>query len=198
IYSGVENLELSGWFYDVDTISSIAYADGVYSKELENLSYEIGLQFANFGELDVSLVDGSVYGAMASLSFNNLTLSGAYNSSSNDDGKFAINGFGGGPYFTSMDEMTIDGINDAKAYMIGLGYNLSSIMPHDVAIDLAYGVFEDGDNLQETKEMDIVLSGNLTNELSMEVIYANIEDDKDSLNDDLNFDRVVARVNYSF
>ena len=198
IYSGIADTEIGAWYYGVDEISDIAYLDATYSKELGEVGVEIAGQVANLSEQSGSGVDGTVFGLSGAVSFSGLTLSAGYNSASNDAGKSAINGFGGGPYFTSMDEMTIDGLEDATAYLIGAEYDMSNLGLEGVSASVAYGSFEDGNDAQSTSELDVVVGAELSDNLDFELIYATLEDDKDSTNSDLNFDRVLARVNYNF
>ncbi len=198
IYSGLANTEIGAWYYGVDEIADIAYLDATYSMELDSIELEISGQYANLSQSNQSGVDGDVFGLSASVAFEGLSLSGAYNKASNSDGSSVINGFGGGPYFTSMDEMTIDGLEDAKAYLIGAEYDFSNLGLDGISLGVAYGVFEDSINAQETNEMDIVVAGEVAENVDFELIYASLEDDIDSKTPDFNFDRLLVRVNYNF
>ncbi|MDD2949280.1 MAG: OprD family outer membrane porin [Sulfuricurvum sp.] len=121
VNESIENLALQGWYYCADKVADLYYADAVYTIAFsETMGLELSGQFAAFRE-DEDIngnktgISGKVYGVGAAFNVGALTLGAAYNKGTNKDGKVPPIGFGGGPYMTSMEEMTIEGMNDVKA-----------------------------------------------------------------------------------
>jgi hypothetical protein len=200
LYEGFENLAVQGWVYDIDNMTQLFYADATYGMEGgEDYAFEFGVQFATFDEEGASATDGNAYGISAAVSRTNMTLSIAYNKTSNDAGDSVTNGFGGGPYFTSMDEMTIGDLSDAEAYIIGAEFDLSERVVDGLGVSVAHGHFEDeGRATTDTDELDIVVSYALGDHLDAELIYANVDNDAAPNDADTNFDRYLLRINYNF
>ena len=117
IYEYAKNSELSLWYNYIDDMATIVYAEmiGIYFTDIENLHLDYGLQASHIEELENSGVDGNVFGALAILHYNGFFLGGAYNISLSDAGKSVSNGFGGGPYYTSLDEASISAVSEAYA-----------------------------------------------------------------------------------
>ena len=188
--------EMQLWVYNLGGTSRISYMDAIYAKEYKSgLSIESGIQFGFYNELEDSGVDGGAYGLKLDLSYADLTLSAALNVVDTRDGKSIVLGHGGGPYFTSMEEMTIDAINDVNAYVFGVGYNF---LP-DLSLNYAYGHFlgnEMGVEL-DIDEQDLVLSFE-QEDWDFELSYANINDRFRSGSESASFDRLLMRANYNF
>lgn len=199
-YEGFENLVLQGWVYDIDNRAQIFYADAAYGIEInKEHSYELGIQFASFDEETASNVDGSAYGLSGAVNMANMTFSAAYNATSNDAGKSATNGFGGGPYFTSMDEMTIDGLTDAEAWLVGAEFDLGGLIIPGLGVGIAFGHFEDENKVTtNTDEMNLVASYAFDDHFDAELIYADVDNDADPTDVDTNFSRYLLRLNYNF
>jgi hypothetical protein len=114
------------------------------------------------------------------------------------------NGFGGGPYLTSMEEMTIDGVEDVEAYRIAIDFDMEKIGLSGLTLSASYGDFESTPADMKIEEIDIAAAyeiGNLTAEIS----YAMIDDaNKNTLADDQDmpydggYDRFLARLTYNF
>ena len=111
-YEYAKDSEASFWYNYIDGMAAIAYAEvvGIYFINGQNVHLDYGLQLSSIEELENSNVDGEVLGVMAIMHYNGAFLAGAYNASFSDDGKYVSNGFGGGPYYTSLDEATISAI----------------------------------------------------------------------------------------
>ena len=196
VYEGVENLLLQGWYYDIDKIGGAAYADTAYVLELsEAMAFEAAVQGACFDESDASGIDGNAFGAMAAFGFGPAVVSTGYNKASNDTGKAVTNGFGGGPYFTSMEEMTIDGLNDAEAYMVGAELDFADLGIEGLVLAAAYASFESGSG-DEADEIDVIVGYALNEQFEAEVSYAEIDDARDTLDGD--WSRWLVRLNYNF
>ena len=206
-YEYAKDSEMSFWYNYIDGMSAIAYAEivGVYFINTEGLHIDYGVQFSSITELDDSNVDGDVFGAMAIMHYKGAFLGGAYNASYSDAGKFVTDGFGGGPYYTSLDEATIAAIsegaatsgnpatdNDAQAFRVGAGYEFENIGAQGLVFELVYGeLYNDHGKI---KEKDVVLTYDITDRWYGEAVYSNYES---SCNNNT-FDRGIVRIDYSF
>ena len=193
-----ENIELQAWYYGFDKLTDVVYIDGIYEDTYnDDTTVSFGLQFANYSQRDSSNVEGTVYGATSSISYEPLTVTLAYNSvvDSNIEESIVI-GYGGGPYFTSMEEMTIDKISDAQAYVASIDFE-----PLDkLVLSYAFGHFDGkvAASDVEYEEHDIILTYQFYERLDIEASYADIQNKKQSGADDAGYNRTLVRMNYNF
>lgn len=186
-----QNQAYQAWYYDFDESHQQVYFDMSYTRG----DLEAGFQYSNFNESNNSSVDGSVYGVSVAYTIDKLSLSAAVNDVSNNSGEAVSLGLGGGNFFTSMDELTIDGITDVSSYLIAADYSISD----DLSISLAFGHFEDGKKLtSDIDETDFVVSYAFNDKADIELIHANVNNDAAPTDVDTNFSRQVLRVNYHF
>ena len=186
-----QNQAYQAWYYDFDKSHQQVYFDMSYTRG----DLEAGFQYSNFNESNNSSVDGAVYGVSIAYTIDKLSLNAAINEASNGSGQSVSNGLGGGNFFTSMDELTIDGITDASSYLIGADYSVTD----DLSISLAFGHFEDGRKAtSDIDETDLVVNYVINDKTDVEYIFANVSNDAASTDVDTNFRRQVLRVNYRF
>ena len=186
-----QNQAYQAWYYDFDKSHQQVYFDMSYTRG----DLEAGFQYSNFNESSNSSVDGAVYGVRVAYTMDKLSLNAAINEVSNGSGQSVSNGLGGGNFFTSMDELTIDGITDASSYLIGADYSVTD----DLSISLAFGHFEDGKKVtSDIDETDFVVNYAINDKTDVEYIYADVSNDAASTDVDTNFKRQVLRVNYHF
>ncbi len=126
-YEGVQDLALGAWYYNLKDgeIDSIAYLEANYEKELGDMTYGVGLQYAKESYLNDA--DAKVYSGTLSATENNigLTLSTAY-SKAKDNG--ASSGFGGGPFFSNSEYLILDNAGkDGTALWYGAEYDASKV-----------------------------------------------------------------------
>lgn len=174
VFEGIENIELQAWYYDARGTGKIAYLEATH----ETGRFSIGAQYGDQSDetKDGTGPEGDVIGAAATLSSAGFTLSAAYNKVSGT----VINGFGGGPFFTSADDHTIEGVEDQKATAVGLEYGgIEGLSLVVLAVD-----FDKGED-----ETDYVASWDIKEDLNAELVYT-----------DMNADGNIARlmVNYLF
>jgi len=200
----IENLAVQGWYYGIDNIANVLYADATYAIELsEKSGIEVAAQYGHFNELQNSTIDGNVYGIGATYNIDMLTLGAAYNTVSSGSGKAIANGFGGGPYFTSMEEMTIDGLEDAKAYQFNAELDLSDAGIEGARLAALYGKFKGKTEGLDAKvsEYDVVLAYDINENLCADMSYATIDDKNKNTGDsgsDGAYERFLFRLSYSF
>jgi len=204
VNESIENLALQGWYYGIDNIANVLYADATYAMELSETSgIEVAAQYGHFNELQNSTIDGSVYGAGVNYNIGMLTVGAAYNRVSSGSGKAIVNGFGGGPYFTSMEEMTIDGLEDAKAYQFNAELDLSDAGIEGARLAALYGKFKGKTGGLDAKvsEFDVVLAYDINKNVCADMSYATIDDKNKNTGDsgtDGGYDRFLLRLSYSF
>ncbi|MEJ2618849.1 MAG: OprD family outer membrane porin [Candidatus Thiodiazotropha sp.] len=174
LYEGVEQLTAQAWYYRGSDYASLIYLDAVYQSD----DYTVGMQFGSQSDdrSDDSGPDGEVWGITADYTIADVTLTAAYNSVSGT----VTNGFGGGPYFTSADDHTIDGTEDQKETALGVEY--SGLNAH--TLGLFHVDFKHGAN-----ETDYYANYDMDDQLAIELIYTDMHEDGD-------FVRLIA--NYGF
>lgn len=202
----IENLAIQGWYYNIDEVADAMYADVTYTIPFsETVGLELSAQAANFTEEKESGLDGNVYGVGAAFNISGVTLGAAYNKASNDEGKVVANGFGGGPYMTSMEEMTIDGFEDVSAYQLSAELDMANVGLKGLSFTALYGDFKSTPADMHVREIDVIAAYEISEALSAEVSYAMVDDkNKNTAVDEFDvaydggYDRFLVRLNYNF
>ena len=199
-YEYAKNSEAIFWYNYIDKMSAIAYGEvvGIYFIEGDGFHFDYGIQVSNIKELNNSNIAGTVLGAMSILHYKGLFFGGAYNVAIVDDGESITDGFGGGPYYTSLDEATITAISEAapgdkaQAYRIGGGYEFENIGLDGLVVELVYGKLYNKNG--HIKEKDAILTYEMNDSLNLETTYTKY---KSSCSKN-SFDRVLVRLEYNF
>lgn len=202
----IENLRLQGWYYSVDKLADLYYADATYTIAFnEQIGLELGTQFAHFSEGKDAAgiptnIDGNVYGLKAELGIGIFTVGAAYNRGTNGSGKAPTNGFGGGPYMTSMEEWTIDGMKDPKAYQLNASVDLGCVGIDGLTLSTLYGSFKSNPMNVKVNEFDLIATYGISETLSADITYATIDDRNGNADGGNNagYDRFMARLHYAF
>ena len=195
------NLEMQAWYYGFDKEADIIYLNSEYIWNAnEKSSVFIGLQYAQYEERASSQVDGHVYGGDFGFTYKKLNFNLAYNNVTASQNKTITIGYGGGPYYTSMEEMTIDSMNSATAYVMGLDIDFSSILIKDLGLSYSFGHFDGKDSSAdvEYEEHDIVASYTVSENFDLEASFALVNDKKNSGANDGGYKRTLIRMNYYF
>ncbi len=192
--------ELSFWYNYIDEMSAIAYSEmaGIYFLSGDGFHIDYGFQASNIQDLRSSGVAGNVFGTMLLLHYNGVYFGGAYNIALVENGNYVTNGFGGGPYYTSLDEATIAAISevsqqDSEAFRFATGYDFANVGLDGMTFEIVYGEGYSSDVFR-VKEKDLILTYEMSDKLYFEAIYAN-HASSDNMND---FDRIFVRAAYSF
>jgi hypothetical protein len=174
VYEGIDKLALQGWYYLGRDFANLLYLDAIYEAD----SFTLGAQFGSQSDEtnDNSGPDGDVWGITGSYTLYDVSLIAAYN----DVSGTVSNGFGGGPYFTSADDHTIDGVEDQKATALGIEYGGIETL----TVGLLHVDFEAGED-----ETDYYASYEINEQFGVELIYTDMHNDG-------NFVRLMA--NYGF
>lgn len=200
--------EFNGWVYAADLLFDLGYLEAAGHYYFSpSLHLEWGVQYAKMAARDASGIAGSVYGAMALLHAKNVYFGGAYNRADVASGSFVTNGFGGGPYYTSLDESTIAGVSElapghnVSAYRIGGGADIAW-WRHDedegLHLEAVYGRFDLSDTDIAVKESDFLVGLGWDESFRLDALFANFDIDNTPDPDYSDFQRYWIRVDYSF
>lgn len=193
----IEGLALQGWYYRVDRLADIRYADAVYGFSLSGgAGVELSVQYARMDERSGNGLDGEVCGAGVMFDTDTLTVGAAYNRV----GKSVTNGFGGGPYLSSMEEWTLEGMSDARAYRLSAEMHMEAAGIDGLSLTAQYGVFKSDTDGTEVDEFDLIAVYELSEKLSADVSYAVIDDRYNNAEGgtDAGYSRFLARISYNF
>jgi hypothetical protein len=202
VYEGIDDLSLSAWYYNYDDIADIFYGEIGYNYNInENIEVSLGVQYdtstASGDEL-LGEQSSDTFGAIANLDFKDIGVKAllAYNQESDESGATGLS-LGGGAFFTSMEDQTIDALgSDGTALLAGMSYQFSTIGFDGLVGGFAYGMFEAEDSEQyETAELDLVMEYTVNDKISVVMAYSDIDDKTDS-DEDYNQLRVLANYNF--
>jgi len=193
-YEGVKDLALQGWYYNLKDgeIDSIAYLEANYEKELGDMTYGVGLQYAKESYLNDA--DANIYSGTLSATVNKigLTLSTAY-SKAKDNG--ASSGFGGGPFFSNSEYLILDNAGkDGTALWYGAEYDASKVGIEGLTVGLEY-VTLTNEAKKEATEADLVLSYEMNDAFEIHAIASNLKGHNVG-EDDAKHLRVFANYNF--
>ena len=153
IYEGIENSTLQAWHYKLDDVA-FNYFEAGYKNKQFNLAAQYTTQDS----------DNSAFGLQGGVNISDLTLTTAYNKVS---GRVS-NGFGGGPFFTSAEDHTIE-INelDQEGILISAEYSIEKL-----TLALIHADFDKGEN-----DTDYIMSYAVNDNHSLDLIYSDMYDD---------------------
>lgn len=207
VNESIDDLMVQGWFYSMDKKADTFYADACYNvKATDALGFTFMGQYAKVKEDrkadgTLSNTDGHIYGLAVNAQWEMLTVGAAYNAVSNKEGKSLDLGLGGGPYYTSMEEWTIMGMEDARAHQYKAVVDMTDAGIKDLCITTLYGEFRSVPAGTKMTEWDVIATHTYSDTLSMDVSYARVNDKYDNADGsggDAGYDRFLARVHYRF
>ncbi len=123
IYEGIEGLNLQAWYDHITDTIDLSYLEARYEGEREGYGYSFAAQYT-LQDRDKE-GEAKIYGVEGSLRSIALGVEGrlAYNRCRSVEGVGAENMYGGGPFFTSSEHLTIaDGGADAKSFSFGIAW----------------------------------------------------------------------------
>ena len=200
-YNGIENFDFDFWAYKFDDLAYDLYFEVGYLLNICNANtIGFGLQYDNAndtGDKLAGVIDANTWGVNVEAVFEDvgLTILAAYNQDNGDTGAFTS--LGGGPFFTSIEDQTLDAIGgEGIAYIFGVSYALELQDLGDLIIGSVYGKFEadDTDNY-DTREIDIYLEYNYQDKYIVEAAYAKV-DDLAFDNNDFDQFRLIISANF--
>lgn len=195
IYEGFKDITLQAWYYNLKNfeVDKISYIEANYETTMSGIDLELGAQYAVQNYSASSVDKATITGLSASLGFKKagLTLFGSYNKAS---GNSAINGFGGGAFFTSCEHLTLaEAGADGKAARVGLEVDTSVIGVPNLSLELSNLTLKDNVGVKTT-EVDFVASYEVNNKLTVDFIYSDADDKINSEK----FKNTRVFANYSF
>ena len=132
-YEGIKDLSLSLWYYHYSDIADVVYAEAGYSYTfLQDTTFTLGLQYDGShqtGEALLGKQDADTYGISIEGNFADIgvTVLAAYNQDNGDTGAMGLS-LGGGAFFTSMEDQTLDALGTAgSAWIIGAAYDFEKL-----------------------------------------------------------------------
>jgi len=172
-----ELLDSQIWYYRIPDHAQIIYVDMIHGAQLtNNISYEFGLQFdwgEDIGDNRMGNVESKTWGLSAELSYLQLTTTLSYNR--NNSNEAALASLGGGAFFTSMEDQTLDAVEGerAEALVLGLEYAANESFIFGVAV----GQFSARNKSDyDVEEIDLYFNYNWQENVSLEVVYAQVND----------------------
>jgi hypothetical protein len=206
LYSFESDDEASLWYYHIDGMSDIVYGEVAGHVSIsEHHHIEYGVQASSINELEHSNVSGEVIGVMAIVDYEQFFFGFAGNYAFVSEDKSITDGFGGGPYYTSLDESTIGFVSeqslgvDILSSRIGVGVNFESLGIEGLTCELVHGQIKSTDEQEWFKENDILLSYEEENRIALSAVFANfhVQESKNTVEND-HFNRFVIRADYKF
>jgi imipenem/basic amino acid-specific outer membrane pore len=163
-YEGIKDLSISLWYYHYSDIAHVFYTELGYTHALStDTTMTLGLQYNKSSESGASLLgiqDADTFGISieTDLTAYNLTLLAAYNKEASEYGAVSLS-LGGGAFFTSMEDQTLDALAMAgSAWILGAGYNFKDVGMEGLVFGVAYGDFKaEDDALYHVNETDAIL-----------------------------------------
>jgi len=201
-YEGIKDLSLALWYYNYNDIANVVYAEAGYSYSFaKETTLTLGLQYDSSKETGAALLgkqDANTFGVSMELASEEIGVHilAAYNQDNGETGAMGLS-LGGGAFFTSMEDQTLDAIGAAgKAWMIGTGFHFSAIGIEGLNAGVAYGNFKaDNASLYESNEIDAVIDYSLNDTVSLTAAFASV-DFKMKGSKDYDQFRVIANYNF--
>jgi len=193
-YEGISDLTLAGWYYNLKDgeVDKIAYLEADYEKELGEMTYGVGLQYANQG-YSVGQT-AKVYGGTFSATANKLGLTVATAYTEVHDNA-ATSGFGGGPFFSNSEYLILDNAGkDGKATWFGSEYDASNIGLEGLVLGLGQVTLENEIG-KEARELDFTASYEINKATEIHLIASKLKGANVG-EDDAKHLRVFANYNF--
>ena len=201
-YEGIKDLSLSLWYYNYNDIANVIYAEAGYSYSFaKETSLTVGLQYDSSEETGAALLgkqDANTYGVSMELASEEIGVHilAAYNQDNGETGAMGLS-LGGGAFFTSMEDQTLDAIGaPGRAWMIGAGYHFEAIGIEGLNAGIAYGNFKADDaSLYESNEIDVIIDYSFNDIVSLTAAFASVDFKMNGTED---YDQFRMLANYNF
>jgi len=190
-----EHMSGNAWIYFIPDHLTIFYGELIVKQSITpDILYSLGIQYdwgQESGDARLGNIDAHTLGAMASVSGFDFTLTAAYNKNFGNTG--AVASVGGGPFFTSLEDQTLDAATgeDTQSVLLGLEYAFNN----KFSLGVNWGEFRAIDKSDyHAEEVNYFLNYNWNDKLTPEFMYAVI-DDKNSSEDT---DQIRAIITYRY
>jgi hypothetical protein len=208
VYSPSEKSEYNAWYYRADRLFDLVYLEAAgHHYFTPQWHLEWGVQAAQMSEQDFSGIEGGVTGAMALMHYGNVYAGGACNYAAVTEGHYVTDGFGGGPYYTSLDESTIAGVSelspghDVSVWRAGAGADIAWWRHGEdegFHLEAVYGRFDLKSTDVYVIEKDLVLWLGIGDTLRVDAVLADFDVENSPDPDAGDFQRFRVRLGYTF
>jgi hypothetical protein len=188
-------------------MANILYLQSDYTLQISEVSkWKVSAQMARFSEdFDKdgipSGIDGTLYGVQTGINTGPLTLSAAYNHVVNNEGKFVINGLGNGPYYTSREEWSLEGMEDGRAYCGSIDVNMAPVGMEAFTVSTVYEVFKSAPMNAEIEEREMILTYAPDETWNGIISYVRVNDIRNNAGNegsDADYNRFMVRLGFHF
>jgi hypothetical protein len=188
----LDTLDTQAWAYHITDVANLFYFEIGQALPLSSAwSWEWGaqldIQHATGDEL-LGDVHAHVWGLRSMLAHqrSGISLELALNSTSGET--FALTGFGGGPFFTSMEDRTLSIEGDQpRAFKLALGFDLGVLDAEGLRLEAAHGGYRadarNGQDELEYQEDDFSIIYQPVPRFAFEAVFADIDNLKGSEED---------------
>ena len=194
VYEGIQNISLQTWYYHIKNQAEIIYLEAGYEGSNEEVKYAFGAQYAiqNHKENKKAKITG--LSAEIGHPQSGLDFTFAYNKTDSTNDQEAENFYGAGPFFTCSEHLTLaDAGSDGDVLFASLSYDATKIGIEGLSFMISNSHLK-GKNVK-MHEMDLLANYALKDNLSIDVIYSDIDD---KVNKKESFKNTRVFVNYYF
>lgn len=190
-----EHFSGNSWVYYIPDHVVMFYGEVMYTHFIiPDVSYNVALQYdwgKDTGTARLGEIDAHTLGIMSSVSAYDFTLTAAYNKNFGNTG--ALSSVGGGPFFTSLEDQTLDAASgeDSQAALISIEYALNKQLSFGVAMAEFRAINKQDYNAEE---INYFVNYNWNDKLTADLMYA-VVDDKNSSED---MDQIRAIITYRY
>lgn len=189
------DISTNTWFYLIPDHISIFYTEFIYTQVLsDTLSYNLGFQYDwghDVGASRLGEIDANTLGIMASVTWSDVSFTTAYNKNLGQTG--AIASAGGGPFFTSVEDQTLDAVSskNAESILLSVEYHLTDYIQLGSAVAKFNAQHRKNYNKEE---LDLFINLNWEQDLNLELMYAVVDD----LNSEPDLHQVRAILTFQY
>ena len=170
-------LSVQIWNYRIEDIENIFYAEATYAADYnDDISWVVGLQYdqgREIGSAKLGNIDADTWGVSASLTYKAISFSAAHNRNHGNSG--ALASLGGGPFFTSMEDQTLDAVTGSDALSTTLVIEVEAMEGLTLGF-VASDFRADNKSVYHVQENDFFLSYELKDSIMLKAVYADIND----------------------
>jgi len=201
-YEGFKDVSLSLWYYHYSDIAEVLYTEVGYQYSVSKEAiFTLGLQYDYSHGTGMELLgqqDSHTYGISIQGQFDTLGLSilAAYNQDNGATGATGLS-LGGGPFFTSMEDQTLDAVGRSGfAWILGANYDLEKLGIKNLTVGLAHGHFEaDDSSFYHSDETDALLEYSWSETFFITAAFASVNHNVAQSEDYKQF-RLIANYNF--
>ncbi|WP_201338673.1 MULTISPECIES: OprD family outer membrane porin [unclassified Nitratiruptor] len=163
------------WYYHIDQIANVLYGELSHTFIWNKFSLLASLQFdraTDTGDGLIGNLDSKTFGIFLETTYQNISLQLAANKEFGNTP--SMSSFGGGAFFTSMEDLTIDAVDAKKArsFVLGASYSYNE----SIDFGITYGNFRAKEKSQfDTDEIDLYATMQIFG-VESEIVYASIND----------------------